>query len=261
MKKNIWNIIKYVIIVLGVIISGYLIKVIKDLDVLPNKYFIIMIIGLVICNAICILCITRKKLLPKILSIILYVVMFIVSFIGINYGKDTISFLDNSFDNNNVEITNYSIITLDSSDTEKKEDLKGKKVGYFVIDGQDSDYIEKIKKETDCELIEYKNSYELYEALLNKEIDAIVIDDAYLDILEEEYEDIDKKIKVIDTYEIEKKVDKRRNTPYEDSTHYKTVKEFFTRSVEKYPNESCILAIKVRLVMMKRLIGIKILIQ
>lgn len=45
----------------------------------------------------------------------------------------------------------------------------------------------------------------------------------------------------IDYEKMEKHNTKKRNTPYEDRTHYKTVKEFFLRSVEKYPNESCIL--------------------
>lgn len=38
-----------------------------------------------------------------------------------------------------------------------------------------------------------------------------------------------------------KNLKQRRETPYEDMTHYKTVKEFFLNSVEKYPNEDCIL--------------------
>ena len=46
----------------------------------------------------------------------------------------------------------------------------------------------------------------------------------------------------IDYEKLEKKnLKKKRETPYEDMTHYKTVKEFFMQSVEKYPNEDCIL--------------------
>ena len=45
----------------------------------------------------------------------------------------------------------------------------------------------------------------------------------------------------IDFSKIEKKEHKKRNTPYEEKTNYKTVKEFFLRSVKQYPNESCIL--------------------
>lgn len=50
----------------------------------------------------------------------------------------------------------------------------------------------------------------------------------------EELEKIDYKM-------IENKNIKKRTIPYEDMTHYKTVKEFFIKSVKKYPNEICIL--------------------
>lgn len=46
----------------------------------------------------------------------------------------------------------------------------------------------------------------------------------------------------IDYEKLQKKNSKqKRTTPYEDSTHYKTVKEFFMKSVESYPDEDCIL--------------------
>lgn len=40
---------------------------------------------------------------------------------------------------------------------------------------------------------------------------------------------------------LEKKNIKNRTTPYQDMTHYKTVKEFFLQSVKQYPNAPCIL--------------------
>ncbi len=45
----------------------------------------------------------------------------------------------------------------------------------------------------------------------------------------------------LDYESLEKKNIKKRSTPYENNTHYKTVKEFFTRAVETYPNNTCIL--------------------
>ena len=38
-----------------------------------------------------------------------------------------------------------------------------------------------------------------------------------------------------------KNLKQKRTTPYEDRTHYKTVKEFFLKAVKDYPNEDCIL--------------------
>ena len=45
----------------------------------------------------------------------------------------------------------------------------------------------------------------------------------------------------IDFENIEKKNLRNRTTPYEEITHYKTVKEFFLRAVKTYPNRPCIL--------------------
>ena len=54
--------------------------------------------------------------------------------------------------------------------------------------------------------------------------------------------DVMEELDNIDYEKLEKKnLKKKRETPYEDMTHYKTVKEFFMQSVEKYPNEDCIL--------------------
>ena len=54
--------------------------------------------------------------------------------------------------------------------------------------------------------------------------------------------DVVEELNEIDYGKLEKKnLKKKREIPYEDMTHYKTVKEFFMQSVEKYPNEDCIL--------------------
>lgn len=52
--------------------------------------------------------------------------------------------------------------------------------------------------------------------------------------MEEEFDKIDYE-------KLEKQTTKRRTTPYEEMTHYKTVKEFFMQSIEKYANRPCIL--------------------
>lgn len=54
--------------------------------------------------------------------------------------------------------------------------------------------------------------------------------------------DVMEELNEIDYEKLEKKnLKKKRETPYEDMTHYKTVKEFFLNTAEKYPNEDCIL--------------------
>ena len=49
------------------------------------------------------------------------------------------------------------------------------------------------------------------------------------------------ELQYIDYEKLERKNIKNRNTPYEDMTHYKTVKEFFLKSIKKYQDSPCIL--------------------
>ncbi|MCI8617249.1 MAG: long-chain fatty acid--CoA ligase [Clostridia bacterium] len=54
--------------------------------------------------------------------------------------------------------------------------------------------------------------------------------------------DVMENLNEIDYEKLEKKnLKKKRETPYEDMTHYKTVKEFFLKSIKEYPDNSCIL--------------------
>ena len=49
------------------------------------------------------------------------------------------------------------------------------------------------------------------------------------------------ELQYIDYEKLERKNVKHRNTPYEDMTHYKTVKEFFLKSIKEHANNPCIL--------------------
>jgi len=54
--------------------------------------------------------------------------------------------------------------------------------------------------------------------------------------------DIVEELNEIDYEKIEKKnLKKKREIPYEDMTHYKTVKEFFMKSIREYQSKPCIL--------------------
>ncbi len=51
-----------------------------------------------------------------------------------------------------------------------------------------------------------------------------------------------EELEEIDYEKLQKKNTKiKRNTPYEDPTSYKTIREAFLNSVNKYPKEDCIL--------------------
>ncbi len=203
MKKIIWNIVRIILILTSLITSGLFIKLITDLDMLPDKYYLLIVLSLVVLNVLGIIGIMSKKIIGRIIGIIIFVLASIISIIGINYGTDTLRFLNKAFNNNGLEVTGYNVIVLKSSDYNKIDDLNEKTVGYLSIDTNKDKYMAVLKSKITCELKGYDNPYELYESLLDKKIDSIVIDSAYIDLLEDDYDDIRDRIKVIYNYEIE----------------------------------------------------------
>ena len=203
MKKKIWKIIRTLISLASLILSGYFIKVMTDLDMIPSKYYWSIIIVLVVLNILGNLGLFGKKLFSKIIGFILFITTIIITSVGINYGSETLNFLNKAFNNNGLEVTGYNVVVLKSSDYEKIEDINNKTMGYVTLDQNKDKYMAVIKTKITTEYIAYDEVYSLYEDLLNKKIDSLILDEAYIDLLEDDYEDITDKIKVIYSFEVE----------------------------------------------------------
>ena len=204
MKTKIWNIIRLLIILLNNGMSILLIKNIIDLNMIPNKYFYLGIIILIVINVISIVLLLGKKLVVKIIGIILSIIIIGTSLFGIFYTDKVDDLLSKAFDNNKIEITGYGVIVLKDSNYNKLKDLKDLNMGYLSING--NDYLNIIEDKIDSKMVKYNDVYTLYEDLLNKKIESFVIDKAYLDLLEDKYNDIDNHIKIIYNYEVKEEL-------------------------------------------------------
>ena len=204
MKTKIWNIIRLLIILLNNGMSILLIKNIIDLNMIPNKYFYLGIIILIVINVISIVLLLGKKLVVKIIGIILSIIIIGTSLFGIFYTDKVDDLLSKAFNNNKIEITGYGVIVLKDSNYNKLKDLKDLNMGYLSING--NDYLNIIEDKIDSKMVKYNDVYTLYEDLLNKKIESFVIDKAYLDLLEDKYNDIDNHIKIIYNYEVKEEL-------------------------------------------------------
>lgn len=204
MKNKIWNIIRILILILNNGMSILLIKKIMDLNMIPNKYFYLGIIILLVLNIISIILLLGKKIIMKIIGIILSIIILGTSTIGIFYTDKVDNLLSKAFNNNKIEITGYGVIVLKDSKYNDIKDLKDLSMGYLSING--NDYLNIIEDKIDSKMVKYNDVYTLYEDLLNKKIESFVIDKAYLDLLEDKYPDIDEYIKIIYTYEVEEEL-------------------------------------------------------
>lgn len=201
-KLNKKKIIKLIISIIMLILSLVCFKYIYDLDILPNKYLFLFLGTILVLNIISMIFIFMKGIITKILSGILYLLLGIISIIGIKYASNTIDYLNKGF-SNDIEYTVYNIIVLNDNTYQSLNDLNNTDMGYLFIDIDDDRYLDMIKDKVDIELKQL-GIEELYDELINKEIDSIIVNEAYLDLIEEEYTDFNELTKTLDILQVEK---------------------------------------------------------
>lgn len=126
-KRNL--IIKIVISLIFIFLSGWLFLSVYKLGIIPNKYLIIFVVILVIVHLISNLCLFSKKKWLKIFTVILMLLLTIVSVFGIKYANDIDNFLDTSLNNAENKLTiDFVLLSKNNYDA---GDLVNKEVYYY----------------------------------------------------------------------------------------------------------------------------------
>ena len=170
------------------------------LGILPDSYLIVLFITLIIVNSISCLLLFKKGIISTIISIIIYLILLIVSIVIIYYVGNTVKYFDSGF-SNNIEYTTYSVIVLKESNYNDINELENTNMGYLYSD-MDNSYLDEIKNKINTNLNEY-DLFSLYNKLVNKEINSIIINNGYIDLLDENFNDYSSNVKVIYDYKIE----------------------------------------------------------
>ena len=208
--------VKLIIAIAMLFLSIYFARIIIKLNILPTNLIIILYGALISLNMIADLCLFLKGKWIKIVTVILDAILIFVSVIGINYGNSTKNFLNKAFDNNKYEITTYDVIVLNDSKVKNLNELKSSTLGYFSEDSNVSEMLAAINKKVVTDNQKYYDVYELYNALINKKVVSIVLDDSFIDTIKDEDKDIDKKTKIIYTFEIKKDKNKKEEPVKEE---------------------------------------------
>ncbi|MBP3920691.1 MAG: LCP family protein [Bacilli bacterium] len=199
---------KLLIIPLTLFISILLFLFISQLNLLPNKYYFLIFVIIMLLNILSITLLVVKNKIINIIGIILNILVIIISLIGIRYIKMTINYLDRGF-NNREKISAYNVIVLKQDNYDEIQDLDGKKLGYIKNELEKNNYLGELK--INCQRIEYDSINTIYDDLLKKKIDSIIIDEVYLDLLEESDNDLFNNIKIIYSFDVKEKVEKSEN--------------------------------------------------
>lgn len=190
-KKKLPFIYKLFAILLA-IVTIILVGSILYLNVL-NLLFLIVVLGVIfLISTFIILLITksRKKKLGLFVSIILILIYSFISY----YILKTTDFLNNL--NLNYKTYNYSVVVLKTSPYEKLGDISNLEMGY-LDDGtpETKKALSKVQKKIELEPSKYEDSHTLANKLLDESVSSILIENSYLDMLNESIENDDKTFK------------------------------------------------------------------
>lgn len=195
MKKlfNILNIILKVIFVLSFIFSLY---VIYKVDILPLNYKILFISVFIVILILSVLGIIFKIKWLNIISSTLNIIFISIIVLASIYLFKTDNFIDKLIGNELRET--YYLAVLKDSKYESINDLNSLKIGSFYNNPDTYNLVLKtINKKIDSEIINYDDLLELTDALLNNELEAILINESSKKIIEEEHELIHIQLKYI----------------------------------------------------------------
>ena len=185
------------------IVSFIMCFMVIKLDILPSKYISLLIIVVFIINIFFDFILFRKKVKKFKRNIALcFAVLFIfLFFIPIVYAKRTISFM-NTIGAVDYKIENYSVIVLKDSKYNKIADLGGVSVGIYdntdgIIDAKDM-----LSNKIDVTFDNYDSTNGMIDDLINKKIEALVIEDSIFSMIKEDNVELEGSIKVLYTFNI-----------------------------------------------------------
>ena len=208
-KSLIFTILRNILIVLCiggfVLVSYYLYK----LNIIPTKYLIpgyIVAILLIVLSSIGLF--KKTNIIIKIISAIVIIIMTIGMIIGINYLSTTHRFLNNT--QAKYETINYKVIVLKNREYESIKDLKNKKILYLK-----NDYNEQLKQEL-IKKIKYEESIidepsKLFEYLKTYQVDAMILEEGFMEVFDENVGDFADNIKIIYEFSIKVKAHKEKD--------------------------------------------------
>lgn len=177
-----------------------------NMNVLPLKYlyiyygamlFLIILMGSIV--------IFTKKKYWKFISLILNIIISAFCIILMIYVQKTNAFFDKI--SKLTETSSYLLIVNKDSKYEKTDDVKGLKTGISITSIESLNFVDDLKEKYKLEVIEYDNILTQTNDLFDNKIDVMIINSGVKEILAEQIEDLDNKIRVIDEIAVEIEVE------------------------------------------------------
>ena len=203
----------WILIAVEAVLTGFLLNTIIGKNMLPIKYtaiFIGVIAGIIVLDLI-----AMKKKWSSIVMIIVSVIVSLGLAYLVNFTGAATSTL-NKITGNNQNVSTIQVAVLKTSNTDNIEGLAGRSISYsstlsnetYISARTDID-----KKASGIKYSKVNGITSLADALTNKEVDAVIINESYLDVLKEidGYKDFSSKIKVIYSIDVKSSISNSDN--------------------------------------------------
>ena len=213
MKKNKFRIFSLITITILDWLSLTTILFLKKKDILPLKYFLPIILILLLTSGLFSFIIIKKKIKNKTIKNKIKIPITILALLetlllgfGLIYMNKTFKFLDNIGDSG-YHIENYSVIVLKDRYKDITE-LEAKTISYYNQENSTIEEAFEKLEEVISPIKEETNNYQtMVDKLYNEETDAIMIEESHRNIIEEKNPDFKDKTEVIYKIEIKTKTE------------------------------------------------------
>lgn len=198
-KRFISNLIFNIIALISTAVALVFCVYIYKLDMIPSNYLMIafIVVGVIYLMLLLLTLPRKMKKVIKLVCCIFFIINALVFGYGIKYSDKTIEALD-KISYNLAQKEDYEVKVLSESDISSAETLKGKKIGVFKNEKYD-DVVKYLKKDVECELIDYEDPVKFFEDLSEGDIDAVIASDTVYGLLDEDLEYMKLELKTAHT--------------------------------------------------------------
>lgn len=180
------------------------------LNIVPTKYFIGgAIVAFAIIIFLLFLIYSKRKKITKMIAVLFMTILAILACIASIYLNHTYDFFKGT--NKEYDTLTYSVLVLKSSSYNALKDLQSKQIAY-LNDTYQSDVETYLKEKINYTEYLATDFNMMSTQLLDQKADAIVLEESYLILLQEEMKEFDEKTKVIDTFEVKVKAYKEETS-------------------------------------------------
>ena len=202
-KGNRISFMKYLSIFL-LIVSVLVLVLVYFINVLPLEYFIVLVVLIAITDFFAVMLLLSKGRVRNAIGIIMSIILLIIMIFVITYELNTIDFLK-QFGFNSYKTEIYNLVVLENSSYQEIEDLDGKNIAHLSLDEHNglNNAVQRVENEINFDSVVGEDISDLSNKLEDEEVDAIILEDAQLSIIEEENNEFYENIRVIWSTDVE----------------------------------------------------------